>query len=154
RLLAALAAGAPENLMVAGDAGQRIYPGGFTLKGLGVNVTGRAHVLRINYRTTEQIRRAADRLLPRAADDPDGGSEGRGQTRSLLRGPAPTLKGFRRAADQHAFLRDRIKDLVRLGLRPPEIAIFTRSSTQWPPLQKALEQAGIVVRLLSNDEDA
>jgi superfamily I DNA/RNA helicase len=154
RLLAALAAGAPENLMVVGDAGQRIYPGGFTLKGLGINVTGRAHVLRINYRTTEQIRRLADRLLPDAADDLDGGSEGRGRTRSLLRGPAPTLKGFRRAADQHAFLRDRIKDLVRLGLQLPEIAIFTRSSTQWPALQKALEEAGFGVRRLSNDEDA
>jgi hypothetical protein len=154
RLLGALAAKAPGNLMVVGDAGQRIYPGGFTLKALGINVTGRSHILRINYRTTEQIRRMADRLLPEAADDLDGGSEGRRGTRSLLRGPAPTLKGFRRAGDQKAFLRDRIKDLVRLGLQPAEIAIFTRSSSHWPPLQKVLGEAGIAVRLLSNDEDA
>jgi superfamily I DNA/RNA helicase len=154
RLLAALASPAPENLMIVGDAGQRIYPGGFTLKALGINVTGRAHVLRINYRTTEQIRRAADRLLPDAADDLDGGAEGRGQTRSLLRGPAPTLKGFRRPADQHAFLRDRIQDLLRLGMKAPEIALFTRSSTQWPALQSALAEAGVAVRLLSNEADA
>jgi hypothetical protein len=153
RLLTALAAREPANLMIVGDAGQRIYPGGFSLKALGVNVTGRSHVLKINYRTTEQIRRAADRLLPGAGDDLDGGNESREQTRSLLRGPEPTLRGFRRPGEQYGYIRERIRDLMRLGLQAGEIALFTRSSTQWPALQKALEDDGIGVRLLSNDED-
>ena len=61
--------------MLLGDAGQRIYPGGFSLSKLGINVRGRSHILRINYRTTEQIRRFADRLLEPEFDDLDDGSE-------------------------------------------------------------------------------
>ena len=57
RFLRALCSDNPGNLMVCGDTGQRIYPGGFSLGALGIEVRGRASVLRINYRTTEQIRR-------------------------------------------------------------------------------------------------
>ena len=41
------------------------------LKKLGINIRGRSHILRINYRTTEQIRRFADGLLPNVSDDFD-----------------------------------------------------------------------------------
>src|SRR5690606_35310915 len=51
RFLWALAQREPGNFMVVGDAGQRIYPGGFSLRALGIEVRGRSHVLRINYRT-------------------------------------------------------------------------------------------------------
>ena len=71
RLLAELARPAMHNLFLVGDAGQRIYPGGFSLRQLGIDVRGRSHVLRINYRTTEQIRRFADKLLPEMMDDLD-----------------------------------------------------------------------------------
>ncbi|MEW6273408.1 MAG: UvrD-helicase domain-containing protein, partial [Thermodesulfobacteriota bacterium] len=76
RFLAALAArsGALPQLMLLGDAGQRIYPGGFSLRALGIDVRGRSKVLRINYRTTEQIRRAADRILGATCDDLDEGA--------------------------------------------------------------------------------
>ena len=63
RFLAALGAGRPNKLFFAGDLGQRIFQQPFSWKALGVDVRGRSTTLRINYRTSHQIRMQADRLL-------------------------------------------------------------------------------------------
>ena len=63
RFLAALGAGRPNSLFFAGDLGQRIFQQPFSWKALGVDIRGRSHTLRINYRTSHQIRMQADRLL-------------------------------------------------------------------------------------------
>ncbi len=93
RLVAELARPKVRNLLLVGDAGQRIYSGGFSLRQLGIDVRGRSHVLRINYRTTEQIRRFADKLLPDAVDDLDNDVYQR-RSHCLLHGPAPRMQGF------------------------------------------------------------
>ena len=64
RFLAALGAGRPDALFFAGDLGQRIFQTPFSWRALGVDIRGRSHTLRVNYRTSRQIRRQADRLLP------------------------------------------------------------------------------------------
>lgn len=154
RFLATLAASHPENLMLCGDAGQRIYPGGFSLKSLGIDIRGRSRVLRINYRTTEQIRRFADSLVPNATDDLDGDIEDRRGARSLLHGPAPVLRGFKKPADQITFVLDQLKRLLSEGLAPAEIAIFARSKTRLDPLIDALRPTDIPVHQLSRQSDA
>lgn len=151
--VAALAGRAPENLMLAGDAGQRIYPGGFSLKELGIDVRGRSRVLRVNYRTTEQIRRVADRLLGDDADDMDGGAEPRRGTHSLLRGPEPLLRGFASAAAHDAFILERIRALLAAGLAPSDIAIFTRIARLHHPIQEYLEANDVPIYPLSRDND-
>lgn len=87
-MMASIATG-PNALFFAGDLGQRIFQQPFSWKSLGVDVRGRSSSLRINYRTSRQIREAADRLLPRAVRDVDGIEEncGRQQDRST----SPTL---------------------------------------------------------------
>ena len=57
RFLAALGGGRPDSLFFAGDLGQRIFQTPFSWRSLGVDVRGRSHTLRINYRTSHQIRR-------------------------------------------------------------------------------------------------
>jgi hypothetical protein len=49
----------PDNLLIVGDGGQRVYPGGFTLRQAGIDVRGRTTVLKVNYRNTRQIIGAA-----------------------------------------------------------------------------------------------
>ena len=56
RFLAALGAGRPNSLFFSGDLGQRIFQQPFSWKALGVDVRGRSSTLRINYRTSHQIR--------------------------------------------------------------------------------------------------
>ena len=49
-----------------GDLGQRIFQQPFSWKELGVDVRGRSNTLRVNYRTSHQIRTLVDGLLPPA----------------------------------------------------------------------------------------
>jgi hypothetical protein len=63
RFLAALGGGRPNALFFGGDLGQRIFQQPFSWKSLGVDIRGRSRNLRINYRTSHQIRQQADRLL-------------------------------------------------------------------------------------------
>jgi hypothetical protein len=51
-------------LFFADDLGQRIFQQPFSWTTLGVDVRGHSQILKINYRTSHQIRQAADRLLP------------------------------------------------------------------------------------------
>jgi hypothetical protein len=60
------------SLFFAGDLGQRIFQQPFSWKALGVDIRGRSRTLRVNYRTSHQIRMQADRLLGPAMTDGDG----------------------------------------------------------------------------------
>lgn len=53
----------PDGLLLVGDATQRIFTRGYTLKGLGIDIAGRGVVLRKNYRNTKQILEAAFPLV-------------------------------------------------------------------------------------------
>jgi superfamily I DNA/RNA helicase len=151
--VAALGGKGRDGLVLVGDAGQRIYPGGFSLRALGVDVRGRSRVLRINYRTTEQIQRVADRLNGATSDDLDEGTETRRGTVSLLRGPEPVFRGFPTETEEHAFAVQTIRDLVGHGLAPGEVAIFTRTRRQGEGFAQALRTAGVPVQLLSEEGD-
>ena len=55
----------------------------------------RSRRLKINYRTSHQIRAQADRLLPASLSDVDGNAESRRGTVSVFNGPPPVVKTFR-----------------------------------------------------------
>jgi hypothetical protein len=71
--------------------GQRIFQQPFSWKALGVDVRGRSFTLRINYRTSHQIRKQADRLLGPEVSDVDGNTEDRRGTISTFNGPQPDI---------------------------------------------------------------
>jgi superfamily I DNA/RNA helicase len=141
-----------QNLMLVGDAGQRIYSGKVTLKTLGIDVRGRSYVLRINYRTTEQIRRFADQLLEAEADDLDGGRETRNETRSLLSGPQPILQSFANRQAQNDFVCAKIQEFLAQGRTPDEIGVFARQTKLLEMLETRLKRAGIPLYRLSKEE--
>src|ERR1019366_5327821 len=92
RFLAALGARRANGLFFAGDLGQRIFQQPFSWKALGVDVRGRSTTLKINYRTSHQIRSQADRLLGAEVSDVDGNSEERKGTISVFDGPKPGIQ--------------------------------------------------------------
>jgi len=114
-------------------------------------VRGRSRVLRINYRTTEQIQRVADRVLGASSDDLDEGTESRRGTVSLLRGPDPVLKGFARESDERAFAVETVKRLVTSGLSAGEIAVFARTWKLAESFSKAIGDSGVSVHLAKED---
>src|SRR5204862_5697429 len=94
RFLAALGGGRPNALFFAGDLGQRIFQQPFSWKALGVDIRGRSRTLRVNYRTSHQIRLQADRLLGPEVTDVDGNTEDRSDTISVLNGAPPTIQSL------------------------------------------------------------
>jgi len=94
KFLAALGNSRPNSLYFAGDLGQRIFQQAFSWLSLGVDIRGRSKTLKINYRTSHQIRSQADLLLPPALSDVDGNSESRQGTISVFDGSAMLLKLF------------------------------------------------------------
>ncbi len=63
RLCRELAGDRSDSLFLVGDGQQSLYPGGFTLAEARISVTGRAVVLRTNYRNTRQILDAAHQVV-------------------------------------------------------------------------------------------
>ena len=119
RFLAALGSGRTNGLFFAGDLGQRIFQLPFSWKQLGVEVRGRAHTLRINYRTSHQIRQQADRLLGPEIADVDGNTEDRCGTQSVFNGPDPAIRIHDDdAAEQQAAAAPRTASCSRSGERP------------------------------------
>src|SRR5271165_4185001 len=92
RFFAALGANRRNALFFAGDLGQRIFQQPFSWKALGVDIRGRSRTLRVNYRTSHQIRTQADRLLGPSVTDVDGNADDRTDTVSVFNGPPPTIQ--------------------------------------------------------------
>jgi mRNA-degrading endonuclease RelE of RelBE toxin-antitoxin system len=154
RLVAALA-GDRRQIMLVGDAGQRIYkPRGLSLKAAGIDVRGRSFVLRINYRTTEQIRRAADRILPNEVDDLDDGRESRSGTRSVLRGPLPSFHGFADGQSQADFVARRVRELHAQGFAYENIGVFAPTNDLVKALAQDLSARDVPNHVIGDDDDA
>jgi superfamily I DNA/RNA helicase len=107
-----MAPAAPNDLFFVGDTHQRIYGYPVVMQQCGVFVRGRSARLRINYRTTEEIRRWATALLTGASfDDLDGGEDDLHGYHSLLRGYRPVVKHFSKLDEECAFLVEEIRSL-------------------------------------------
>jgi superfamily I DNA/RNA helicase len=143
RFLAALAGGRADGLFFAGDLGQRIFQTPYSWKSLGVDVRGRSQTLRINYRTSHQIRVCADRLLPLELRDVDGNAEVRRGTISAFHGAEPEL-AIEDDADAEAQAVGRwIAARGAEGIAPHEIAIFVRSAAELGRAEAAAAAAGL-----------
>jgi superfamily I DNA/RNA helicase len=150
RLLAALGAGRPNSLFFTGDLGQRIFQQPFSWKALGVDIRGRSRTLRINYRTSHQIRRQADRLLGPESSDVDGNKEDRRHVISVFNGPAPAIKVFDTAEDEIAAVGSWLSDHISKGFAPHEIGLFVRSEKELDRGYAAIEHAGLQLKVLDD----
>jgi len=148
RFLSAIGAGRPNGLFFAGDLGQRIFQQPFSWKAAGVDVRGRSTSLKINYRTSHQIRSQADRLLDPQMADVDGNIEERKGAVSLFNGPQPDIKRFKSSDEEIKAVSDWLTGLMQVGIQPHEIALFVRSSAQIDRPKSAAEQVHMKSRLL------
>jgi hypothetical protein len=84
-----------NDIFIVGDAHQRIYDRQVVLSHCGINIVGRGRKLRVNYRTTEENRKWAVRLLQGVDyDDLDGGFDDQEVYKSLMRGEEPRVEAF------------------------------------------------------------
>lgn len=129
RLIRALAGEEhPNDIFIVGDSHQRIYRNHPILSKCGINVRGRSSILKINYRTTEEIRKQALLLLKGISfDDLDKGFDLGDKCQSLTHGEKPIVENFGNANDEFDFLLREVKKLKDNGVSLTDICIVART---------------------------
>ncbi len=151
RFFAALGGTRPNALFFAGDLGQRIFQQPFSWKALGVDIRGRSRTLRVNYRTSHQIRTQADRLLGPVVTDVDGNSENRGDTVSVFNGPPPTIHSLKSESEEIKTVGNWIAEQAKAGVLPHEFGVFVRSEAQLDRARAAAKEAGVAFKILDEN---
>lgn len=129
RLLRSIAGEEHDNdIFIVGDAHQRIYKNKAALSKCGINIRGRSSVLRINYRTTEEIRKAAFALLNGISfDDLDDSFDTGDRCQSLTHGTAPEIIATANANEEFDAILAKVKGLIDGGVAAKNICIVART---------------------------
>ena len=129
RLLRSIAGEEHENdIFIVGDAHQRIYKNKAALSKCGINIRGRSSVLRINYRTTEEIRKAAFALLNGISfDDLDDSFDTGDRCQSRTHGSVPEIIATANANEEFEAILAKIKGLIDGGVSAKNICVVART---------------------------
>ena len=147
RLIRALAGEPHSNdIFIVGDAHQRIYRNKAVLSKCGINVRGRSKKLRINYRTTEEIRKYAFALLNGISfDDMDEDYDNGDNCQSLTHGDAPITKKFTTPEEEIEYIIHEINSLGEAGVLLKDICIVARTHKLIDSYKTAFKQNKINV---------
>ena len=134
-----------NDIFIVGDTHQRIYKNHAVLSKCGIDVKGRGSYLRINYRTTEEIRKYAFSLLKGLSfEDLDGDTYDSGKKcQSLTHGEMPEIKNFKTQNAEGAYIVSEIRKLLDQGMLPGDICITARTNKLRDAYQQILKEAGI-----------
>jgi hypothetical protein len=146
RLIRSLAPTGANDLFLVGDAHQRIYGRPVVLSRCGISVSGRSRRLRINYRTTEEIRRWACGLLDGLSfDDLDGQPERQDGYTSLMHGPQPIVVKVPSWTAAAAPVTEHIRDLLARKIQPQDICVVAPTHHRCSALARSVDGADIPV---------
>ena len=110
---------------------------------------GRSRRLKVNYRTSEEIRLWATNLLDGlAVDDMDGGADTHQGYHSVFRGPSPTVNVFPAKASEITALIAWVGQLRASGVDPKDIGILAKTNDLVRETAEALSNAGLPNYLL------
>lgn len=150
RLVAALSgntreAPRPNSLLIVGDAHQRIYGKKAALGKCGINVMGRSSKLKLNYRTTEKIRKRAVSLLEGVSvDDLDGASDDNKGFRSLVVGEEPNETRFKSFTKEMDAVAEEILAWQKSDGRDfADYAVLVRRRNDVKAVKEALRERGM-----------
>lgn len=148
KLLHSLTQGTDDGLLLVGDATQRIFTRGFSMRGLGIDISGRGVVLRKNYRNTRQILQAAFPLVEAEwRADLESQSVSARDLRpefSVREGSRPIIVRCRDEAAEARFVASEIGALLRYRhYEPRDICVLGRSKHHRDTAYRALRAAGI-----------
>lgn len=151
RLLRAMAASSHNDLFFVGDGHQRIYKQHrASMSASGIDIRGRGRKLYLNYRTTEEIRRAAVALLEGCEiDDLDEGLDEIRKYKSVSRGPAPEF--IKAAHRDEAYAK--ASEAVAHGLAEGRtLCVMVPTKHEAQEVTKILKASNIASTLIGPDE--
>ena len=96
--------------------------------------------MRVNYRTSHQIRRHADRLLPPETSDVDGNTERRTGAVSVFNGDESVIHILPSHDAETAAIAEWLKSRGQEGYAPHEMGVFVRSKAE---LDRAIAAVGM-----------
>jgi superfamily I DNA/RNA helicase len=144
---------APNDLFIVGDPHQRIYGKVATLGRCGIDIRGRSRKLRLNYRTTDEIRRWATQVLEGMnVDDLDGGSDSLKDYRSLMHGDDPVIKGFTRFDDELTYLKQLLSSIQTTDQTFSGICLVFRTAPLMEQYETALKNLEFPVKRIRRNE--
>ena len=143
----------PNDIFIVGDSHQRIYRNHPTLSKCGINVRGRSSILKINYRTTEEIRKYAFALLNGISfDDLDENSDLGDKCQSLTHGEKPIVENFENANDEFDFLLHEVKKLKENGISLTDICVVARTKKLVDDYIALFTKAGICAYVIKRNK--
>lgn len=146
RFLRALVAEGENDLFLVGDPYQRIYNNRkIAFSQVGINVRGkRSKRLRVNYRTTEEIKRAATNIVNGCAfDDFDGEQETLAGYVSLMHGDTPEYKVFDTRDQEISYILSFVKSCKSMGIDYSDIVVASDNKNSIKAIQDAFHRNGI-----------
>lgn len=150
-LIRAAVAEAENDLFIVGDAHQRIYRHKVVLSRTGIEVRGRSRSLKVNYRTTDEIRQwACAQLEGCAVDDLDGNADSLRGYRSLTHGDAPDIIGSMSQQDDVTHIQTILKQLQDDGMELRQVCISARTNDDVDGIARALQLSGVACLKLEN----
>ena len=141
-----------NDLFIVGDGHQRIYGKNKVVLGkCGINIRGRSRKLKINYRTTDEIRKWATALMDGVSvDDLDGGIDESKLYKSLVHGDYPIHEQVSDASAQ----ADLIQKIVEKDEFPRgNICIVARTNAELSDIENLLIDRGVATRLIKPSEE-
>ncbi|MBD2213065.1 AAA family ATPase [Nostoc linckia FACHB-104] len=136
-----------NDIFLVGDPHQRIYGRKVVLSRCGIDIRGRSHKLRINYRTTDETRKWATMVLDGVTfDDLDGEQDDLKGYRSLLHGDQPVVKGFSSFEDEMKFISTYLQQLESSGTPLSNVCIVVRTNSLVKQYASAIENLNVKVR--------
>ena len=142
-----------NSIFIVGDAHQRIYNRRASMSSCGINIIGRSRKLRLNYRTTHEIRTWAVAVLKGiSVDDLDEGKDSLDGYVSLARGMPPQLNGYGTDSEELAALAQWIDELPSDKIADNEIGILCHTNKQLQLVEDCFSSRGISTLKLSTDK--
>jgi superfamily I DNA/RNA helicase len=142
-----------NSLFIVGDAHQRIYHHKVVLSQCGIDIRGRSRKLKINYRTTDEIRRWAVHLLEGLPiDDLDGQQDDQKGYKSLMHGALPSVHSFANFPEEVKFIANYLKEVEKAGESINEVCLVARTKELVKQYESALKEIGFETYQIKRSE--
>lgn len=147
-------AGDQNSIFIVGDAHQRIYGRRASMSSCGIEVRGRSRRLRLNYRTTQEIRAWAVSILEGVSvDDLDEGTDTLRGYVSLLQGAAPELVACASEAAELDGLVAWVRALPADQIQLADIGVLCARRKDVERVREALRAAKVETVVLQSGAD-
>lgn len=143
----------PNDMYLSGDSRQRIYGGQVSLSQCGISINNRSRILKLNYRTTEEIYEFAAQFQRKYRyDDLDGEILSQDKSNCIFHGPKPFIRKFETLANEADAMVRAIKKLLSKAVLSTDICIMARTNKVVYGIRNTLETAGVKALVITPDQ--